>query len=252
MKKLAIGLLTLVILSYAGCHILYPTRTVNFRMTYEVETPEGLKTGSGILAATWERINGFIGHSFLGGTKGEAVVVDLGPRGTLYALLSTPSRPGGDGHVSMLIHVFDIADTTARHEAQSVHNFAALSGRRELTYDQPWIVTSGGQKIAPPGRTMAWDLPILVRFKDEADPRTVEAVDPANLAATFGAGVSLKRVIIETTKEFVTTGIQNRLTWLGPYPEPSLDPDNPKLVEPVANAPLKRLLRHGHFRSYAP
>jgi hypothetical protein len=250
MKQLVIGLLVLVILSYAGCKIVYPSRTVNFRMTYEVETPEGLKAGSGVLAATktiFPEINGRTGWA---ATNGEAVVVDLGKRGTFYALLSSPSHPGGDGHVGMLILVFDIADKTDRHEAQSVHNFAALSGRREMTYDQPWIITSGGQKIAPPGRTMAWDLPILVRFGDEADPRTVEAIDPGNLAASFGEGVRLKRVIIEITDQPVTTGIQKRLTWLGIYPELSLDPDNPKLVEPIATAPLKRLLRHGQFRSY--
>ncbi len=217
MKKLAIGLLALVILSYAGCQILYPSRTVNFRMTYEVETPEGLKTGSSVLAATYIRQPLIVGRSFRSTTEGEAVVVDLGPRGTLYALLSTPSRPGGDGHVEMLKDVFDIHAATDAPGAQSVHNFAALSGRRELTYDQPWIVTSGGQKIAPPGRTMAWILPNLVRFKDEADPTTVEAVNPLGLAASFGEGVKIKRVIIEITKEPVTGGIAQRLPWLPNY-----------------------------------
>jgi hypothetical protein len=247
MKQFVIGILVLVILSYAGCHILYPSRTVNFRITYEVETPEGLRTGTGVLAATLKMVpenpaNGRIWSSW---TLGEAIIVPVGERGTFYALLSSPSSPAGGAFVATLIELFGIREQTHRHEAQSVYNFAALSGRREVTYDQP-------APISPDKQTMASILPILVRFKDEADPKTVEAVDPGNLAATFGEGVRLKRVIIEITKDPVTTDIQKRLTWLGPYPEPSLDPDNPKLVEPVANAPLKRLLNHGHFRSYAP
>ncbi len=208
MKKLAIGLLTLVILSYAGCHILYPTRTVHFRMTFEVETPEGLKAGSSVIAATYERQNELIvGRSFRGTTRGEAVFVDLGPRGTLYALLSTPSRPGGDGHVQMIKDIFGLHAETDKPGASSVHNFAAVTGRRELTYSQPWIVPETQ-------RTMAWILPNLVRFKDETDPKSVEAVDPLNLATTFGEGVRLKRVIIEITNDPVTTGIERRLTWL--------------------------------------
>jgi hypothetical protein len=55
-----------------------------------------------------------------------------------------------------------------------------------------------------------------VRFKDEKDPKTVEAVDPANLAASFGDGVRLKRVTIETTTDPVTTGIERRLPKYGP------------------------------------
>ena len=210
MKRAVIGLLFLVVLSYAGCHILYPSRTVHFRMTYEVETPEGLKTGSSVLAATYTRQPLIVGRSFRSKTEGEAVVVDLGRRGTLYALLSTPSRPGGDGHVEMLKDVFGLHAETDVPGASSVYNFAAVSGRRELTYSQPWIVPETQ-------RTMSWILPNLVRFRDEADPKSVETVDPLNLAATFGEGVRLERVIIEITDDPVTKGIERRLPWLPNY-----------------------------------
>jgi len=246
MKQLGITVLVLGVLSYAAWHIVYPTRTVHFRMTYEVETPEGMMTGSGVLAVSWGIFPEINGRNAWASTKGEAIVVDLGKRGTFYALLSTPSQPGGGGQVGMLIDVFGLRAATDKHDASSVHNFAAVSGRRDVRYDQPWPV------VPEAHRTMASILPILVRFKDETDPRTVEAVDPLNLSASFGAGVRLGRVIIEITKEPVTSGIQKRLSWLGRYPEPYLDPDNPKLVEAVASAPLKRLLRHGYFRSYAP
>ena len=40
------------------------------------------------------------------------------------------------------------------------------------------------------------------------------AVDPNDLAKSFGSGVKLKRAAIEMTAEPVTTGIEKRLGWL--------------------------------------
>lgn len=55
---------------------------------------------------------------------------------------------------------------------------------------------------------------MLVTFRDIDDPASVEKVDPANLAATFGEGVSLKRITVELTDGPVTRGIEERLPWL--------------------------------------
>jgi hypothetical protein len=56
--------------------------------------------------------------------------------------------------------------------------------------------------------------PMLVRFRDISDPLSVEKVDPANLSATLGPGVTLRRATIEITDDPVTTGIEERLPWL--------------------------------------
>jgi hypothetical protein len=37
------------------------------------------------------------------------------------------------------------------------------------------------------------EMPLLVRFRDMNDPKTLERVDPNDLAASFGPGVYLKR-----------------------------------------------------------
>ena len=50
------------------------------------------------------------------------------------------------------------------------------------------------------------DYPLLVTFTDITDPTTVKQVNPTNLAATFGPGVSLKRITLEITDEPVTEG----------------------------------------------
>jgi hypothetical protein len=69
--------------------------------------------------------------------------------------------------------------------------------------------------------TLTGDLiPMLVTFDDINDPTTVQQVDPTNLAATFGTGVSLAAVTLEITEEDVTEA--RILTWLGQFPETPL------------------------------
>lgn len=46
MKQIAIAILILVGLGYVSWTILYPSATWRYRLTLEVETPEGVKTGS--------------------------------------------------------------------------------------------------------------------------------------------------------------------------------------------------------------
>ncbi len=71
------------------------------------------------------------------------------------------------------------------------------------------------------------ELPILVRFRDINDPTSVERVDPDNLAASFGPGVTLVNASIEIVSSGfwpfralglsgtpVTTGIEKRLVGL--------------------------------------
>lgn len=53
--------------------------------------------------------------------------------------------------------------------------------------------------------------PMMVRFADINDPKSVEQVDPAS--------IGVKRITVETTGDDVTTGIEKRLGWLGTSPK---------------------------------
>ncbi len=60
---------------------------------------------------------------------------------------------------------------------------------------------------------------MLARFRDINDPKTLERVDPKNLAASFGPGVTHVGAHAELTNAPVTTGIAKRLPWWnGPFP----------------------------------
>jgi len=88
-------------------------------------------------------------------------------------------------------------------------------------------------------------IPILVTFDDITMPETVRLVDPADLAASFGPGVSLKTVTLEITDEPVAEGrVEAILGWLGPYPEPTL---GPATGGPLQDAPFHQHVTMGDF-----
>jgi len=168
--------------------------TYRYRLTLEVATPEGVQSGSSVhevLAIT--TIHEGKRHAG-GGTTGEAVAVDLGPRGVLFALLKQPPGSGGASEIS-----YDVVSRAGvtRLQDEPYTDFA----RRVAAYTDVIEVHPA-------------DLPMLVRFRDINNPATVEKVDPNNLAKSFGAGVKLQRATLQITSDPVTTGIEKRLGWL--------------------------------------
>ena len=87
--------------------------------------------------------------------------------------------------------------------------------------------------------------PMLVTFGDLDDPTSVERVDPDDLAATFGEGVSLKRITVQVTDDPVTSGIGQRLGWL----ESSVGSivKQPRGV-PIGDMPIEQRVNKGDFR----
>ena len=73
---------------------------------------------------------------------------------------------------------------------------------------------------------------MLVRFRDPTDLRSVEGVNPFNIAERFGSGAKLIRATLEVvpagiwplslfgiTGEPITRGIEGKLPWWnGPFP----------------------------------
>jgi hypothetical protein len=162
-----------------------------YKMTVEVETPEGLKTGSAVREVTV--------HHGLKLTpemlpqvdlKGEAVVVDLGKRGVLFALLKGGVQ-GEDYGSDILFYVFPRG--------------SEKKGKKTLTVTQ---------------------YPMLVTFTDPKDPKTVKEVlerspnggNPIQYTIKadhfeefFGKGVKLKDITIEMTDEPVTRMVSRYL-----------------------------------------
>jgi hypothetical protein len=105
-------------------------------------------------------------------------------------------------------------------------------------------------RLKPTGELALQDLPVLLRFRDPADPTSVELVDPSSLAASFGPGVRLKRAFIEITDDPITKGIEARLPWpASSNVSPPLFPCDPsKGLQTQSEVPLVENLRYDDFR----
>ena len=167
----------------------FPSYSWHQKMTVEVEVNGQLYSGSSVVEMT---VSGHPPIPLVHGVRdldmrGEADVVKLPEGQYLFALLTY--------NAFLASKVF--------HD--KMDGSLSESGER-------WAkVISGLRETRDIGLK---DYPMLVTFTDINDPTTVQEVDPENLAATFGMGVSLKRITLEITDEPVTEGkIEGVLSW---------------------------------------
>lgn len=217
-----------------------------YRLTVEVETPEGLKTGSSVI----EVRTAIAGRNSIptpgavsNRPRGEAVTVNLGTRGVLFALLCTDIDYDWASNVMFRIIAPKIRrqhNTNGKFDAARDFKvqFAAMLKHRELI-ELPRTFPEVGHLRDQPAR------PMLVRFHNLADPKTIERVDPDDLAAFFGPGVVLKRITVQLTDDPVTTGIEKRLVWL-PKQKGSFIPLTRDM--PIDNRPFGYYITEGNFR----
>src|SRR5437762_1764708 len=91
-----------------GCGSL--SEAIRYRLTINVEVDGKLVSGSGVIQVKQSDTRGLFGSmgGFGSEVSGEAVVVDLGQHGVLFALLHGPKAGYGDlgGPAWMLFHAF--------------------------------------------------------------------------------------------------------------------------------------------------
>tara|TARA_R110000868_G_scaffold159478_1_gene388351 strand:- start:269 stop:1027 length:759 start_codon:yes stop_codon:yes gene_type:complete len=206
----------------SNCSVLEREDSIRYRITLYIETPQGLVSGSSV----WEaRLRDAWLSSPYGtvrwGYSGEAVAIDL-PGGTLFALMETPYS----GELPFKIMQSRLG--SEYREQPDWHETWKLAWprwkREKLHFELPED-----------------DYPLLVRFRDARDPSTVESVDPYDLAASFGRGVTLKRITIQITDDPITTGIWRRFPWWQNYRERNLDGSDSSVTDMVTKDISARL-----------
>jgi hypothetical protein len=207
-----------------------------YRMSVEVATPEGTKSGSSVWSRVIRKSIGPI-SPYNASFKAEAVAIDL-PGGRTLFMLVKDQEGMVDAYFPELAPEADESGEQSRVEHVSA------------------IGSSGASKVLPctPEAKPAWAgilrdsqmpnyCPMLVTFKDITDPTSVQRVNPDDLAASFGKGYRLKAITVQVTDAPVTVGIQKRLGWLSPHPEPSLNPKHGPMDFSVSAT-----FTHGDFR----
>jgi len=239
LRGFLVGALLSTLLGSAGCNAEDNAPDYRYRLTVEVETPEGLKTGSSVIEVEQSLMrpgsDPGAGVGVSRRVRGEAVAVDLPDGKTLYALL----RSENDVEWASRVYVL-LAPKPEKDEpfVDQLDNVLELEGVQVLPRMWRANVLQGERSAYP----------MFVTFEDEADPRTVKLVDPDDLAASFGNGVRLKRITAELTNSRVTSGIDERLKWLNNHVGTLVY--RPRDL-PIGEMPIEHRLNRGDFRKRA-
>lgn len=175
--------LAMVVLS--GCNPFGPS-SYRYKITIEVKSPQGVKAFSSVRAMSYSRRleGGYNAH-----VEGEAVIMDL-PGGPVFALMTGANGSGE--------YAEEIAEAALESELRPG---GANRDYRAGQFAEVYPTKPNIRHYMPKD-----PLPLLVRFGDINDPKSIERVDPASIRVT--------RVTVEKTSERVTTGIEKRLGWL--------------------------------------
>ncbi len=194
-------------------HVSY---TLHVKTTVVVETPEGEVSGSAVREISNSASSISLGWTMATNApdiRGEAVVVDLGERGTLFSLISD----GTDYEMYQVFPTPKIPETS-------------LEG---IKYYKKTLKPGMKGELNPNERP---GYPALVTFTDMNNPKSVTLVRgyvfhpetqtselENHFEELFGEGVSLKAIELEVTKEPVTKKIDAVLPWLSTVKKGSLD-----------------------------
>ena len=215
-RAIALAVLIVIGLPIAIWNTFYPTYSWGQKTTVFVMTPEGLRSGSGVVQVSWKDSPDLLPDAphLHYEVRGEATVVDLGDGKFLFALINGAERRG----------------------------LATFGGQTELPRFTnsllPLVKTTAASRdesreVPPTHR------PLLVTFTDIDDPASVTRVDPDDLAASFGPGYALSWITLAITDEWVTKGrVEAVLGWLDIKQLferiwPSLSRDNRSLLSSV-------------------
>ncbi len=219
-RRGALGLLgSLASLAVAGCDPFVRSASYRFRMTVETETPQGVKRGSSVMEVGAQKGSFSLGDKTGNGVglAGEAVVVDLAT-GPIFVLLELPDARGP---LASMVTVALVPDAREGDGSNFFKAVKRLGG---------WFGSASAELPRE-----SW--PMMVRFGNINDPKSVERVEPNQ--------IGVRRIWLETTSEPVTTGIKLRLPWLvSQKQESSLDENFTSTIKPT----LAQRLRHSNFR----
>lgn len=191
-----------------GCSKRLPT--YRYRLTVEVDTPQGLRRGSSVIEVRTVDQVAFPGPEtgiMLTKITGEAIAIDLPGRQTLFALLtSSTDRPDYPSYLAL--------------EAYRSPGFPP--DRDDAIR---WLLDQHRARELP--RQL---YPMFARFRDVRDPMTMEFVHPDEIAQAF-EGCRISRIAIEITRDDPTQNLEKRMPWLNMRGEKT--PSNRKTVEGI-------------------
>ncbi|HAT86005.1 MAG TPA: hypothetical protein DCS30_08710 [Rhizobiales bacterium] len=207
-----------------------PSRQLNFRLDVTFEVDGQQITGSGVQKFVLSKsiMSFFPGISYDFDIYGDAVIVDLPNRSSVYVLMNSP-RDDGSIDFDSGSYIFFV---------NSVCKLGEKAGKLGPAGYVRFVGKFTGSCDVEPK-----DVPVMVRFEDELDPATVERIFPDKAEQVLGADVKFIGARITITDDPVTAGIGDRLTWLSEFGSRSMV-SGPSTTNP----PFAQIIKHRHFR----
>jgi hypothetical protein len=214
-RKILVWLVCIVAAIYGTFLATFPTTTINYRLTLEAMTPDGPKTGSGVIQVSYGSDFNLNGGGRKGSIKvtGEAVYLDLGRDRNLFVTLSEQSLGRSGDRDEPLA-----GETAPQWLPVQIFGFKWDWGDERKLAQQLRAARAKGPKDVP-----LIALPTTVTFRDLADPKSVELVDPRDIGANFGQGYVMTRAQIELVNDGVKWNIREVLPWLPEYYDKHFD-----------------------------
>lgn len=192
-RDLALGALRLAAvgssLALLGCG--RGRSSLRYRLTVEVETPAGLKSGASVLETVFNAGNSFE-FSASSATFGQAPVVEFPNGRRIFVLLSNPLGT---------MPLRQVLSNVLRYPELKLSADDGLIGLFDQANDA--LVFA----VVKPA-----DYPMMVTFDDVRKGTTVKEVDPDNLTPSIGPGYRFRRLTVQVVDADtpLTTGFEQR------------------------------------------
>ncbi len=196
-------------LGWGYFQINYPTCTFRYKLTAEVKTPEGVKSGSSVVEVSYAHTGDWGGgNSRDTHVNGDAVYVDLGSGKNLFITL----RSWASGRYN---------EREDRNYSEIEKGSSDIAGLPIKLWDIFWRFGSelqlckdlNAHKLGMPYEVPFKLLPTLVTFDDVQTAETMRVVQPDTLEKDIGQGYCLVSVQLLSTTEPITHNIENIFSW---------------------------------------
>jgi len=204
--------------------LFYPDYTYRYRLTVEIDTPDGVKSGSSVIEVhtiQWPKwLKGlFAGNYSQSFVKGEAVFVDLGDGKNVVALLARGPEARLYGMSRLAQRAFFSFPRESFMTPDNTKKLASMLGEdKDLNGELiPTLISLSNVNDSKTAKVVYANE--LSKFNGSKTSILVNKVAVDNMA-TLGKGVSFKRAYISITNDEVTNKIIKRIPFLITYDPP--------------------------------
>jgi hypothetical protein len=199
--------------------INHPTCTFRYKLTAEVMTPEGLKTGSSVVEVSYgSQVAPLAQGGRYDTLLGEATYVDLGHGKNLFVTLGSLDAAQSKERSNLPYRSSSLIESSDYEKMKWALDPLWLPIKIFKLGRTPGQERDMCQRVSKlfetPAETVPLNnLPTLVTFADLSQPLTGMAVNPNNLVGRFGAGYTMVAKI-EFSKADITHRIDDLLPWV--------------------------------------